>query len=36
MSNLPYSAALIVGAGAGISASLARALSREGLKVGLG
>jgi NAD(P)-dependent dehydrogenase (short-subunit alcohol dehydrogenase family) len=32
---LPYRTALIIGAGAGISASLARALSRDGLKVGL-
>jgi NAD(P)-dependent dehydrogenase (short-subunit alcohol dehydrogenase family) len=31
----PYRTALIIGAGVGISASLARALSREGLKVGL-
>jgi NAD(P)-dependent dehydrogenase (short-subunit alcohol dehydrogenase family) len=30
-----YKTALIIGAGAGISASLARALSQEGLKVGL-
>jgi short-subunit dehydrogenase len=30
-----YKTALIIGAGVGISASLARALSREGLKVGL-
>jgi NAD(P)-dependent dehydrogenase (short-subunit alcohol dehydrogenase family) len=34
-SKLPYHTALIIGAGAGISASLARAFSREGLKVGL-
>src|SRR3982074_3635500 len=33
--TLPYRTALIIGAGAGISASLARAFSREGLKVGL-
>jgi NAD(P)-dependent dehydrogenase (short-subunit alcohol dehydrogenase family) len=32
---LPYRTALIVGAGAGISASLARALAKEGLKLGL-
>lgn len=31
----PYRTALVIGAGAGISASLARALSRQGLKVGL-
>ena len=30
-----YKTALIIGAGVGISASLARALSREGLQVGL-
>jgi NAD(P)-dependent dehydrogenase (short-subunit alcohol dehydrogenase family) len=35
MSKLNYSTALIIGAGAGISASLARALAREGLKVSL-
>jgi NAD(P)-dependent dehydrogenase (short-subunit alcohol dehydrogenase family) len=34
-SKLNYHTALIIGAGAGISASLARAFSREGLKVGL-
>jgi len=33
--TLPYRTAVIIGAGVGISASLARALSREGLKVGL-
>src|ERR1700736_5555662 len=33
--TLPYRTALIIGAGVGISASLARAFSREGLKVGL-
>jgi NAD(P)-dependent dehydrogenase (short-subunit alcohol dehydrogenase family) len=33
--KLTYHTALIIGAGAGISASLARAFSREGLKVGL-
>ena len=35
MANIPYRTALIVGAGAGISASLARALAEAGLKVGL-
>ena len=35
MSDLPYRSALIVGAGAGISASLARRLSALGVKVGL-
>ena len=35
MSNLPYKTALIVGAGVGISASVARALKTEGLKIGL-
>jgi len=35
MADIPYSTALIVGAGPGISASLARALSAAGLKVGL-
>jgi NAD(P)-dependent dehydrogenase (short-subunit alcohol dehydrogenase family) len=33
--TLPYRTALIIGAGVGISASLARAFSRGGLKVGL-
>jgi NAD(P)-dependent dehydrogenase (short-subunit alcohol dehydrogenase family) len=33
--TLPYRTALIIGAGVGISASLAQALSRQGLKVGL-
>jgi NAD(P)-dependent dehydrogenase (short-subunit alcohol dehydrogenase family) len=33
--TLPYRTALIIGAGVGISASLARTFSREGLKVGL-
>lgn len=33
--RLPYCAALIIGAGAGISASLARALAAAGLRVGL-
>jgi NAD(P)-dependent dehydrogenase (short-subunit alcohol dehydrogenase family) len=35
MSNIPYRTALIVGAGSGISASVARALTAAGLKVGL-
>jgi NAD(P)-dependent dehydrogenase (short-subunit alcohol dehydrogenase family) len=35
MSDFPYSTALIVGAGAGISASVARRLSALGVKVGL-
>jgi NAD(P)-dependent dehydrogenase (short-subunit alcohol dehydrogenase family) len=35
MPNLPYATALIVGAGPGISASLARALRAAGLTVGL-
>lgn len=35
MAELPYRTALIVGAGAGISASLARAFAAAGLKVGL-
>lgn len=35
MDTIPYKTALIVGAGAGISASLARALRREGLAVAL-
>jgi NAD(P)-dependent dehydrogenase (short-subunit alcohol dehydrogenase family) len=35
MADIPYSTALIVGAGPGISASVARALSAAGLKVGL-
>jgi NAD(P)-dependent dehydrogenase (short-subunit alcohol dehydrogenase family) len=35
MTDIPYSTALIVGAGPGISASVARALSSAGLKVGL-
>jgi NAD(P)-dependent dehydrogenase (short-subunit alcohol dehydrogenase family) len=35
MGLLDYKTALIIGTGVGISASLARALSREGLKVGL-
>lgn len=35
MTAIPYRSALIVGAGAGISASLARALSAAGLRIGL-
>ncbi len=35
MSTIPYKTALVVGAGAGVSASLARALRREGLAVAL-
>jgi NAD(P)-dependent dehydrogenase (short-subunit alcohol dehydrogenase family) len=35
MTNLPYHTALIIGAGSGISASLARMLAGSGLKVGL-
>ncbi len=35
MSNIPYRTALIVGAGSDISASVARALAAEGVKVGL-
>lgn len=35
MSAFPYKTALIVGAGPGISASVARALAAEGVKVGL-
>jgi NAD(P)-dependent dehydrogenase (short-subunit alcohol dehydrogenase family) len=35
MQDIPFRTALIVGAGAGISASLARGLTRAGLKVGL-
>jgi NAD(P)-dependent dehydrogenase (short-subunit alcohol dehydrogenase family) len=35
MTDLPYRTALIVGAGAGISASVARGLATAGLKVGL-
>jgi len=35
MPTIPYSTALIVGAGAGISASVARGLAAAGLKVGL-
>ncbi len=35
MTKLPYATALIVGAGPGISASVARALAAEGVKVGL-
>jgi NAD(P)-dependent dehydrogenase (short-subunit alcohol dehydrogenase family) len=35
MANIKYNTALIVGAGAGLSASLARALAKEGIKVAL-
>jgi NAD(P)-dependent dehydrogenase (short-subunit alcohol dehydrogenase family) len=35
MTDIPYRTALIVGAGPGISASLARALAADGVKVGL-
>ncbi|MGY4155521.1 NAD(P)-dependent dehydrogenase (short-subunit alcohol dehydrogenase family) [Bradyrhizobium sp. USDA 4461] len=35
MTNIPYRCALIVGAGSGISASLARALAKAGLRVGI-
>jgi NADP-dependent 3-hydroxy acid dehydrogenase YdfG len=35
MSKIPYATALIIGAGPGISASVARALAAEGLKIGL-
>jgi NAD(P)-dependent dehydrogenase (short-subunit alcohol dehydrogenase family) len=35
MTDIPYRAALIVGAGSGISASVARGLASAGLKVGL-
>lgn len=35
MNTTPYRSALIIGAGVGISASLARVLSQEGIKVGL-
>jgi len=35
MANIPYSTALIVGAGSGISSSVARSLAAVGLKVGL-
>lgn len=35
MSKIPYSTALIIGAGPGISASVARAFAAEGIKVGL-
>jgi NAD(P)-dependent dehydrogenase (short-subunit alcohol dehydrogenase family) len=35
MREIPYRSALIVGAGSGISASLARSLSKAGLRVGL-
>ncbi|WP_439499232.1 SDR family NAD(P)-dependent oxidoreductase [Bosea sp. (in: a-proteobacteria)] len=35
MTNIPYGTALIIGAGPGISASLARQLSAAGVKIGL-
>jgi NAD(P)-dependent dehydrogenase (short-subunit alcohol dehydrogenase family) len=35
MASLPYSTALIVGAGSGLSASLTRLLAREGLKLAI-
>ena len=35
MANIKYNTALIVGAGSGLSASLARAFSKEGIKVAL-
>ncbi|MGH7022142.1 MAG: SDR family NAD(P)-dependent oxidoreductase [Caulobacteraceae bacterium] len=35
MNKIPYSTALIIGAGPGISASVGRALAAEGVKVGL-
>ena len=35
MTDFPYSTALIVGAGSGVSASLARLLAARGLKVAL-
>ena len=35
MTDIPYRTALIVGAGPGISASVARGLASAGLKVGL-
>jgi NAD(P)-dependent dehydrogenase (short-subunit alcohol dehydrogenase family) len=35
MADIKYNAALIVGAGSGLSASLARALAKEGIKVAL-
>jgi NAD(P)-dependent dehydrogenase (short-subunit alcohol dehydrogenase family) len=35
MATIPYRTALIVGAGTGISASVARALAASGLKIGL-
>ena len=36
MADIPYRTALIVGAGPGISGSVARGLAKAGLKVGLG
>ena len=35
MTNVKFNTALIVGAGAGLSASLARALAKDGIKVAL-
>ncbi len=35
MTTFPYSTALVIGAGSGISASVARALAAAGVKVGL-
>ena len=35
MTDIPYRTALIIGAGSGISASVARGLASAGLKVGL-
>src|SRR5262245_18546825 len=35
MTDVKFNAALIVGAGAGLAASLARALAKDGIKVGL-
>ena len=35
MTDVKFNSALIVGAGSGLSASLARALAREGIKVAL-
>ena len=35
MTNVKFKTALIVGAGAGLSASLARALAKDGIKVAL-
>jgi len=35
MTNVKFNTALIVGAGSGLSASLARALAKDGIKVAL-